>query len=208
MFSLVQNWEGGRQILRNNTRASSPIQYWLRCLFIPYIDHLITEFENRFSHANETSALAMCPLPSNLDLLTDQRIGIIEAFFEDDLSSPSSLRGELPLWKREWQDDGNNNDKPDTVDATIQLISDKFYPNIMMILRLLLMLPVSAATVERGNSSFKAVKTKLMSTTTEDRINALLLLYVHKDIRLNYDKIIDMYARANPRRMKLINPLM
>jgi len=48
----------------------------------------------------------------------------------------------------------------------------------------------------------------LRSTTTEDRINALLLLYVHKDIRLNYDKIIDMYTRANHRRMKLINPLM
>jgi hypothetical protein len=63
-----------------------------------------------------------------LDLLTDQRISIIEAFFEDDLSSPSSLRGELRLWKRELQDDGNNNDKPDTVEATIQLISDKFYP--------------------------------------------------------------------------------
>ena len=78
----------------------------------------------------------------------------------------------------------------------------------MMILRLLLMLPVSAATVERGHSSFKAVKTKLRSTTTEDRINALLLLYVHKDIRLNYDKIIDMYARADLRRMKLINPHM
>lgn len=88
------------------------------------------------------------------------------------------------------------------------MISDKFYPNIMMILRHLLMLPVSAATIERGNSSFKAVETKLRTTTTENLINALLLLYVHKDIRLNYDKIIDMYARANPRRMKLTNPLM
>ena len=118
----------------------------------------------------------------------------------------ASHRGEFRLWKREWQDDGNNNDKPDTVEATIQLINDKFYPDIMMILRLLLMLPVSATTVERGHSSFKAVKTKLRSTI-EGRINALLLLYVHKDIRLNYDKIVDMYARANPRRMKLINPL-
>ena len=29
----------------------------------------------------------------------------------------------------------------------------------------------------------------------EDRLNALLLLYVHRDIKLDYDKIIDDYAR-------------
>lgn len=53
----------GRQSLRNNTPASTPMEYWLRCLFIPYLDHLITEFESRFSDANETSALALCLLP-------------------------------------------------------------------------------------------------------------------------------------------------
>ena len=39
----------------------------------------------------------------------------------------------------------------------------------------------------------------------EDRLNALLLLYVHRDIDLDYDKIIDMYATCHT--MMLINPL-
>ncbi|VDI00928.1 Hypothetical predicted protein, partial [Mytilus galloprovincialis] len=154
------------------------------------IDHLITEFESRFSHANETSALALCLLPSNLDLLTDEKISTVEKFFEDDLPSPSALKGELRSWKREWTENANES-IPESIEETLKVTNDRFYPNIAMILRLLLMLPVSAATVERSHSSFKQVKTKLRSTTTEDRMNALLLLYIYKDA-LDFSKIIDI----------------
>ena len=41
----------------------------------------------------------------------------------------------------------------------------------------------------------------------EDRLNALLLLHVHRDIDVDYDKIINMYATRHTRRMMLINPL-
>ena len=35
----------------------------------------------------------------------------------------------------------------------------------------------------------------------EDRLNTLLLLFIHKDIALDYDAIIDDYAKRNQRRM-------
>ena len=38
-------------------------------------------------------------------------------------------------------------------------------------------------------------------------MNALMLLYIHKDLSLNYDQIIDDFARRNPRKMLLVNPL-
>ena len=41
----------------------------------------------------------------------------------------------------------------------------------------------------------------------EERLNALSLVYIHRDIFLNYDKIIDIYASKYPRRMLLLNPL-
>ena len=41
----------------------------------------------------------------------------------------------------------------------------------------------------------------------EDRFNALMLLYVHKDIELNIDAIIDSYSRKYPRRMLLMDPI-
>ena len=41
----------------------------------------------------------------------------------------------------------------------------------------------------------------------EERLNSLSLVYIHEDIFLDYDKIIDIYASKYPRRMLLINPL-
>ena len=40
----------------------------------------------------------------------------------------------------------------------------------------------------------------------EDRMNALLLLFIHKDIPLDYGSIVAKYARCNTRRMNFINP--
>jgi len=67
--------------------------------------------------------------------------------------------------------------------------------------------PVTSATVERSSSSLRLVKSGLRSTMREDCLNALLLLFIHKDIALDYDAIIDDYAKGNQRRMTFINPL-
>ena len=57
--------------------------------------------------------------------------------------------------------------------------------------------PVLGATVERSNSSLRFVKSGFSSTMREDRLNALLLLFVHKDIALDYDAIIDDYQQGS-----------
>ena len=51
-----------------------------------------------------------------------------------------------------------------------------------------------SASLERANSTFRYVKTNFPSTMSEDTFNALLLLYVHSDIKLDYKKVIDMYV--------------
>ena len=40
-----------------------------------------------------------------------------------------------------------------------------------------------------------------------ERVHALLFVYIHRVIFLDYDKIIDIYASKYPRRMLFINPL-
>ena len=41
----------------------------------------------------------------------------------------------------------------------------------------------------------------------QNRLNVLILLYIHKDIPLNYNTIIDLYANRYRRRMNFSNPL-
>ena len=41
----------------------------------------------------------------------------------------------------------------------------------------------------------------------EERLDALLLVHIHRDIHRDHEKLIDMYVSEYPRRMLLINPL-
>ena len=66
---------------------------------------------------------------------------------------------------------------------------------------------VTSATVERSNSSLAFAKSVFRSNMREDRLNALLLLFIHKDVVLDYDAVIADYAKRNQRRMMFIIPL-
>ena len=62
---------------------------------------------------------------------------------------------------------------------------------------------ITSASVERANSALDYVKTELRSTMGQDRLNDLILLYVHKDIPLQYCQIVDQFAA----KARLIDPL-
>ena len=69
-----------------------------------------------------------------------------------------------------------------------------------------LLLPVSAASVERSHSALRHVKTDKRANTGQDRMVALRLLFVHRDMPVDYE-VIDKFASAHPRRMTFLNPL-
>ena len=51
--------------------------------------------------------------------------------------------------------------------------------------------PATSTSVGRANSALRYVKTDFQSTMSEDRFNALLLQYVHRDIKLDHKNIVD-----------------
>jgi len=60
-------------------------------------------------------------------------------------------------------------------------------------------LPVTTATGERSFSALKLIKTYLRTSMREDRLIALALLYINKDIKLDYSQVIDQFAKENRR---------
>ena len=58
------------------------------------------------------------------------------------------------------------------------------FPNITRKFNLLLLPSVTSSSTERARSSLKLIKNVMRSTMGEDRLNALLLLYVYRDINL------------------------
>ena len=60
---------------------------------------------------------------------------------------------------------------------------------------------------KKANATLQYLRTDFQSMMDEERLNALPLVYIHRDIFLDYDKIINIYASKYPRKMLLINPL-
>ena len=72
-------------------------------------------------------------------------------------------------------------------------LSEKLHVNIVFILRVLLTIPATSTSVKCANSALRFVKNVYWSKMSVDRVNSLVLMYVHKDIKLDYnDNITDM----------------
>jgi len=52
---------------------------------------------------------------------------------------------------------------------------------------------------ERSFSALKFIKNYLRFTMTNERLNGLGLLFVHPDITLDYDAVIDEFGKSNRR---------
>ena len=73
------------------------------------------------------------------------------------------------------------------------------YSSIKTLLQIFATLPVTMATGERSFSALKLIKTYSRTTMQENRLNALALLYVNNDIKLDYSQAIDQFAKENCR---------
>ena len=71
--------------------------------------------------------------------------------------------------------------------------------------RLLVTLSVTTASCERSFSNLTIVKSKIRSTTAQDRLENLMILSVENDITnsLHFEGVIDRFTSMGPRRMQL-----
>ena len=73
------------------------------------------------------------------------------------------------------------------------------FPVIHSVLHILVTLPVTTASSERSFSTLRRLKTYLRNTTSEDRLNGLALLHIHRDIRFTVEDVLDELAKKSRR---------
>ena len=99
-----------------------------------------------------------------------------------------------------------------SLSKTLKYISDNFlevmFPNIKKVMSILLTTSATSASIERANSAVRFIKTDYRSTMSEDHLNALVFLYVHWDVKLDYNRIIQKSANKYPCRVLLIKLLL
>ena len=76
---------------------------------------------------------------------------------------------------------------------------------VIKVAKLLLVMPATNAVSERSFSALKRVKTYLRSTTTDSRMNNLMVLHIHKERvdKLNLIEVANEFVEKNDRRRSL-----
>jgi len=80
------------------------------------------------------------------------------------------------------------------------------YPNLSTLYHIFLTLPITSAVAERSFSRLQHIKSYLRSTMGEDRLSGLALVSTERQLatEVDYNKVIDNFARMKPRRKRLL----
>lgn len=186
---------------RPNAPSASKKEYYLRNVAIPFSDHLLSDFSNRFDAESRKGAHLLGLLPGAVTKAEADLAELVNGllFWESDLPQPTTLRTELKQWQRFWQ-------KKDNVTAVslkqcLQQADCDVFPNIAVLLKIACTLPVGSCEAERSFSCFRRIKSFLRNNMGEDRVSGLALMNLNHEMEINLDIISGMFAQKNKRRM-------
>ncbi|GBM44060.1 hypothetical protein AVEN_223181-1 [Araneus ventricosus] len=164
------------QTARNNVPDSTEEEYYRRAVYVAYLDDFCNSLKERFESHKETVASLQHILP---EFFTKTDFYLLEAafnFYEEYLSHKEVVQSEFMSWKEKWSQEKSEN-LPKTAISSLEKCDKTFFPNIYILLKLLAVVPVSVATVERSFSSLRKLKTYLRNTTSE-KISFIFLAHV------------------------------
>ena len=195
----------GRQIHRNNVQVETPEEYYRISIFVPFLDHLITQLSDCFQ--------AQYPVQLQLQELLPQYVSVEEStdrimqaaiLYEDDLQqSMVVVKAQVQSWinyisqlenQNEDHFDKDKHTKPVPLSHWVKLAQDQFLPTVAMLLRIFGTIPVSNATTERTFSKLKLLKTYLRTTMGQERLSGLALMSIHQDMKVKPEKAINIFA--------------
>ena len=142
----------------------------------------------------------------------------LAVFYQNQLpGNQEDLVAEWKRWKIFWNNVKQSNSQnvcdvppvpiPKSIPETYRFLGkNRTNPSLSILVHILFCLPATTCTSERSFSALKYLKGYLRATMKEKRLNGIAALYIHKDIELNVDRVIDEFGRKN-RRLKFTEKL-
>lgn len=191
---------------RENHPVNSAECYWRVTIYIPLLDNVVSDLESRFSKDILDIYDLNIFLPSVIirssDSVIDEKMSSLakkyfKVFEVEEKILLDSILGETRIWKEHWKIQFN--DKKKVPDNLVETLSDCdiIFPNIKTFLMILGCLPISNATPERSFSSLRRIKSYLRTNMTQERLSGLALLNMHRNIEVNPETVIDIFAQKN-----------
>jgi hypothetical protein len=201
----------GRQRNRTNPGESiTALDYYRRTLYLPFLDGIISQLTERFTAHKQTALRLEALLPTNVTGCSfaslQEAIKLYIPLITDFDSNSSCLdiddvQADFVRWQCRWEDVPKL-DKPDNCLSALASCDHTFYPSINSLLQIFATLPVSTASPERTFSAMKLLKTYLRSRLTDENMLGLSLAYIHNNVDIDANSIIDLLAIKN-RRLQL-----
>ena len=188
----------GRQTNRANPPADTPEEYYKRAVFYPFVDTVLAQIEERFLRHKSNWEKWLLILPSKIVSTSVKFETIVESlkFYEKFLAGDlDEVKSDFLRWKQIWMDKSDETRPKTVIEALHACVSFGTYPNFEILLKIFATLPITTASSERSFSSLKLIKTYLRSTMTNDRLNGLALLNIHKDIKLSVADVISEFEK-------------
>ena len=186
-----------------NIPANSPQEYFLWSLYIPFLDNMLQQLTDRFLGHNEAVCHLSAAVPSHLVSYSFQDLIPAVHAYSEFVATENEVKGEFEMWQQRWRQVPAK-DRPATAIDSLPVCSADFFPNIRTLLVIAVTLPVTTATAERTFSSLRLLKSYLRSTMSQSRLAGLTLLYLHRDIPITPDEVIDTFAHHSSRRLEFV----
>lgn len=187
---------------RCNVPYSSGEEFYRRAVYVPYLDDFCDALNKRFETHKELIFSLQCVLPEFCLKSEFSSLNSAFKFYSEDLSFKEIVQSEFMLWKEKWIKLETVN-LPKTAICSLERCDKNSFPNIYILLKLLAVLPVTVATVERSFSTLRRLKTYLRNTKSETRFNGLALLSIHRDINVSDEEVLNKFASV-PRNLNFV----
>lgn len=171
------------QNYRANVASETVEDHYRINLFYPFVDHITSELDARFSERNEPAMLAAYLVPKDLKKLTKEREEELVKWYREDLPDPHTVTQEIERWRYKFAESDEA-----LTGSCLEMLNETympFFPNIHCMLKSFLTLPVTTCACERSFSAMRRLKTWLRASMSDDRLSGLALMHVHNNIKIN-----------------------
>lgn len=179
---------------RCDADVDTPEAYFRVSTFLPFLDSTMTQIEQRLLQHKQLLLGFTCLQrfsTAQFSAEDEENATMLFARYAHLLScSPAVGLAEIKLWRRHMA----NVVRPVTMQDALSKSENTIFQTVRILLEIFVALPITTSSVERSFSSLRILKTYLRNTIGQERLNGLALMYVHRDIEVTAEEILNILA--------------
>ena len=147
-----------RQANRANPPATSPLQFYRRAVFLPFVDTVLEQLNQRFSSDQVDCIKLQYLIPSvcvKNDIAFESLRNAVHLYASFLEGSIDTVEAEFLRWRAYWlrRSSAGNSLPNNALDALLYAKKMETYPSLEVLFQILATLPVTTATNERSFSA-------------------------------------------------------